>query len=582
MVTVNAPSAPVLSPASRARLRLDPQVAWFAPQPLWTVYPRAELPTRRNVPVILRFEGDDFMNVLLSVLAAQPEALADFVAQAETWRAPSVGLNAPGADENDVMKLYQPAHNRYYMVAAALACKIPGVPDRTINTRRSESAFFVVRRWSLNAATKSYEEQAWLTGAGGGAKGWHTLNGDLSMTLPADEERFPLFPMHYQQDGVTRRILAGMIPVTSNETERGKIAQSVGNLAGGDPRPALFEQQVTVPLYGLALEPNAPPALADAPRRQLEHALSYALLDLMQHLNEHIDALYTDILAGDIDTNYAVYGAAAALAELINETVIGSRLVNAGGFFTTESVMLPELLAELEAARAVLLGENFTAESEVSASAPAIETLFRLANVFNEWLKVDGISVSSASYQFRAGDTTIQRYFDAALTQPYVPPADLEYPDVPKFDPARTDDFYVIRMVYERPDCKLPTISAPTRAFLPAPFFDPDAPVRPIRITMPVDTTPEGLRKYGKGVSMILSNQLRQQMDRVKGLKELMDGDLNDEAQLDIGMICSLSIPIITICALILLMIIVQLLNIIFWWLPLFKICLPIPVIRQK
>ena len=41
-------------------------------------------------------------------------------------------------------------------------------------------------------------------------------------------------------------------------------------------------------------------------------------------------------------------------------------------------------------------------------------------------------------------------------------------------------------------------------------------------------------------------------------------------------MICQLSIPIITICALILLLIIVALLNIVFWWMPFFRICLPI------
>ena len=41
-------------------------------------------------------------------------------------------------------------------------------------------------------------------------------------------------------------------------------------------------------------------------------------------------------------------------------------------------------------------------------------------------------------------------------------------------------------------------------------------------------------------------------------------------------MICSFSIPIITICALIVLMIFVSLLNIVFWWLPFFRICLPI------
>jgi hypothetical protein len=45
-----------------------------------------------------------------------------------------------------------------------------------------------------------------------------------------------------------------------------------------------------------------------------------------------------------------------------------------------------------------------------------------------------------------------------------------------------------------------------------------------------------------------------------------------------LGMICSFSIPIITLCAFIVLMIFIQLLNIVFWWLPFLKICLPIPV----
>ena len=47
-------------------------------------------------------------------------------------------------------------------------------------------------------------------------------------------------------------------------------------------------------------------------------------------------------------------------------------------------------------------------------------------------------------------------------------------------------------------------------------------------------------------------------------------------------MICSLSIPIITICALILLMIIVSLLDIIFRWLPFFSDLLPVPASRAR
>ena len=74
---------------------------------------------------------------------------------------------------------------------------------------------------------------------------------------------------------------------------------------------------------------------------------------------------------------------------------------------------------------------------------------------------------------------------------------------------------------------------------------------------------------------------MAERRNALESLTELQNGDL-DSPGLDIGMICSFSIPIITICAFILLMIIVQLLNIIFWWLPFFKICLPVPTLKAK
>jgi hypothetical protein len=47
-------------------------------------------------------------------------------------------------------------------------------------------------------------------------------------------------------------------------------------------------------------------------------------------------------------------------------------------------------------------------------------------------------------------------------------------------------------------------------------------------------------------------------------------------------MICSLSIPIITLCALFLLIIMVSLLDIIFRWLPYFILCFPVPGLKAK
>jgi hypothetical protein len=113
-------------------------------------------------------------------------------------------------------------------------------------------------------------------------------------------------------------------------------------------------------------------------------------------------------------------------------------------------------------------------------------------------------------------------------------------------------------------------------------FFDPDAPARPIRIALPLDTSPAGLRKFDKNTAFMISDMLCGQIDRVKGLTlgDLVlsvlpwpfhqdlpvsdPGACTDDAGLEIGMVCSLSIPIITICALLMLMIIVTLLDIFF------------------
>lgn len=186
------------------------------------------------------------------------------------------------------------------------------------------------------------------------------------------------------------------------------------------------------------------------------------------------------------------------------------------------------------------------------------------------------------------------------LVEAALPPHPMGVLLSPTSQPDATPPHYVVRCVYERPGCQpLPfiptdpalatalarrtretTVSAPSLPFTIAAFFDPDAPMRPVRITMP-DTSLQNLRKYQQNVSIVLSKKLREQICQLSGLSldQIENGELNDcENDFSIGMICSMSIPIITICALILLLIIVNLLNIVFWWLPFFKICIPVPV----
>jgi hypothetical protein len=131
-----------------------------------------------------------------------------------------------------------------------------------------------------------------------------------------------------------------------------------------------------------------------------------------------------------------------------------------------------------------------------------------------------------------------------------------------------------------------------------AAFFDSDAPARPIRIGMPVDTTPAGLRKFDKNTAFVMSDSLCGQagaagnggmsfLDLVLSVLPFpfnkgLDGSAANPCADGWGMVCSLSIPIITLCAFILLLIFISLLNIVFFWMPFFRLCLPVPKFSAK
>ena len=139
-----------------------------------------------------------------------------------------------------------------------------------------------------------------------------------------------------------------------------------------------------------------------------------------------------------------------------------------------------------------------------------------------------------------------------------------------------------MRCVYLRPQCGNNVVSPPCQPFQLASYFDSDAPARRIQIALPVDSSAAALRKYDKGIAFMISDELRNQMARVASLSDLSSGAIGSSPGLSIGLICSFSIPIITICAMILLLVLVIALNIVFFWLPFFKICLPVPTLKGK
>jgi hypothetical protein len=110
--------------------------------------------------------------------------------------------------------------------------------------------------------------------------------------------------------------------------------------------------------------------------------------------------------------------------------------------------------------------------------------------------------------------------------------------------------------------------------------FDPEAS-RPSLIQMP--SLADLKRGLAKGASIITPGDTFNLINSLKFSKGASADALpasEPAAGLDIQWLCSFSLPAITLVAMILLMIMISLLNIIFFWLPWVRICLPFPKIK--
>jgi hypothetical protein len=175
----------------------DTEVHWTTPAPLWENVIDLGADTRQffRRPAILRFASDDFMNDLTSILQTNPMQLKDFRARYETWREPDLASTVEsiehlpklaqklhrskllrqksmtnrmpiifkGSTTSQPLKLYQPAHQRYYLISAGLVCRIAGQPDRHIETGNQERVTFVVRKVipPVNTSIVDSSEETW-------------------------------------------------------------------------------------------------------------------------------------------------------------------------------------------------------------------------------------------------------------------------------------------------------------------------------------------------------------------------------------------------------------------------------------
>ncbi len=506
---------------------MNEAIDWVRPVPLWQSDGRAF--TDFFAPTLLEFASDTFMDDFLAAAGAP-----------HGGRLRELALERPS---DGVLKLFQPVHGRFYLVCSSLCCRVPGFPDRVVRRADDERVSFVLRRL-VNGV-----EYAWA-GVDTGRR-WRPV-GDARALL-ADEERLP---MSETQSGAGRTIFFGYLPVASGET------------------------------YKLPPLPPADPDAADFPDTRVEE----------------LGSRFTRPLTGDIKDGLPV-GRTMAIREVSDEkarTASVYLLLEAYDWFA-EPANLPDLAAVLAGEPGAALAEPKRAEKQallahLSAKPPGQLSLAELIGgvakqraTLNQPGGVEGddrlgLLGLGAGYNLKPGPVGPHPRQAALLTLIDLARAALpdELPAVtlPKLS-QRDDERYLVRCVYERPLCAPePTVvSLPSQPFRLAPFFDTDAPARPVRIPLPGDVSIAGLRKFKKNVSFVMSDAMRSKMESLTGAEQkVLDGDSpNPEQSFDLAFICSFSIQIIFIVAFMLLLIFVFVLNIIFSWIIFFRICLPIP-----
>src|SRR5262245_54433893 len=217
---------------------------WVTAPPLWNLAQAdAGARARFRQPAILRFDSDTFMEEALALMEKGDPALADRVAKPETWDKPAAGW-AVLSDSSlaKTLRLYQPAHSRFYLTTASLVCRRIGLPNRKVDAAAGERTSVLLRRLVAHPNRTidpddptSYTEQAWIGDRKAGV--WQTV----SAVVATGEERLPAFPMSAGGDqGRKRQVWGNMLPVASREIYEGAKpanAEATPPSGGGDPDP---------------------------------------------------------------------------------------------------------------------------------------------------------------------------------------------------------------------------------------------------------------------------------------------------------------------------------------------------------
>jgi hypothetical protein len=492
-------------------------------------------------PVLIDRKDADFLPAIFREFSKAPEP------------DPNRAQYVPGANytERDVLTLYQPVQRVMHLGLLEAFCDIPGNPR--LDPAKVVSAGIVIRRVPIDGNKKPRFDaplEAWLKNSDGGVmwKPFHTK----------DEEDFDPDPAQRKMLSTGQTYLDELLHQTLN----GSAFSEATSPAFTAPSDVCKEAQRTL-IYALL-----PLASAELTKPISENKFDDGAF--RRHLPVLIKAgnRLTPLAGKQFDANYASpdYLMSKGLQEfkaflyLLNTMVIELSIFDPGDKNQKLLAEVNKLHVTFSSGHTQQLGEFLRfAKSVLLDKVPVPEPKPGMPVA---WPRIDA--------------TTEEQIFQKAK-EVVVEKLQKSQRQVGRFhNPDRIYRMRAFIRVIHHEHCPPQLIwSKYSQWFKIAPWYDgPGVPTPPV--VLPDLTDPNALKKLKPNVSFGIPASLYNLTQGVS-LDGLTKGNKPNMAGPALDWICGFNIPIITICAFIVLNIFLQLLNIVFWWLPLLKICIPIP-----
>lgn len=522
-------------------------------------------PAGDTAPALLQRSDDDFIEAILEGL------------RTGAGRISLKGDRASARSRRGTLKLFQPVQRQFHVAVIEAWCDQPGTPR--IDPAKVESAGMVIRRVRRDAGGSSLE--GWMR-ARGKLLGWariarlgderaHPASDKRLARLPIspsidrqltslalerqdallDEHVIPLFAAPPDVCTQARKTFYyGVVPTTSSEVPDVAVdpAQMLGDDFGAGSRG--FTDHLVAPLRGTA---TAFVLAGETMHPGWFEAVEMAGEDQPAGLpDEHWQVLQTTsgargmkhfiLLLRQLATEFDAFGESAA-----------SRAV----FAELEAIRLPLVRRGGEPPRTVAAGSFLRQASRVllerDPQAPSPE-------MPASWPALGDAARTRLAAALSAG-------LAARVTQMKGQPG--------RFDEPGAE--YVLRaFVRLRAEGGCPARtewSAYSEPFVIAPWYEGGG-APPVQIPLPDATDRDLLKSLKPNVAFVVPPSLQNLLSG--NPKDMLEGK-GSTGGLTIGWICSFSLPLITICAFIVLNIFLSLFDLIFRWMFFFKICIPFP-----